>query len=125
MRCHERGRVGRGAAACGQPGLPEMSGASTSAAGQSEAPVRLSEQVISACSGSFLTTLFVTPLDVVRVRMQAATPQLVAECEHASCAGASSSSVSLSFYESFPSYIEDVFYRDRSKLNLYQLHHQV
>ena len=54
------------------------------------------ESALSACSGAALTTVFVTPLDVVKVRMQNPAQQAsVAACEHTSCAGSSSTSVML------------------------------
>ena len=44
------------------------------AAAEDERPARVrvnaAEQAVSACSGAVLTSLFITPLDVVKVKMQ-------------------------------------------------------
>ena len=57
--------------------------------------VRISaaEQALSACSGAVLTSLFVTPLDVIKVKMQHNSSITQLQCEHAACAGTSSTSM--------------------------------
>ena len=53
------------------------------------------ETALSACSGAILTSLFVTPLDVIKVKMQHNSSVMQLECEHAACSGTSSYSVML------------------------------
>ena len=57
--------------------------------------LRAVEQALSACTGAAITSLFVTPLDVVKVRMQNPATSAAPCTEHAACAGTSSSQVLL------------------------------
>ena len=67
------------------------------AAAEDERPARVrvnaAEQAVSACSGAVLTSLFITPLDVVKVKMQHNSSIMQLPCEHAACSGTSSYSV--------------------------------
>lgn len=53
------------------------------------------EQCISASSGALFVSLFNTPLDVVKVRMQHKSSIMSLECEHPNCAGTSTSSIAV------------------------------
>ena len=55
-------------------------GTGTVMAASSEQTLTRTEQALSACSGALLTSAFVTPLDVVKVRMQSPTGAFSAEC---------------------------------------------